>query len=104
MIEGTTSGKNIKVTAQACPVTRPLGSVKEIVEAGNEVLFTKRGGAIISKHTGSRTPIVMKSGSWVVEVTVSPQKDPVELKNRWSCLACEDDDQDKHFHRQEDLI
>ena len=104
LIQGTAGGRNIKVTAQACPVTRPLGSVREIVEAGNEVILRKGGGAIVSHKTGTQTPLAVKNGSWVVEVAVAPTASPVETRNRWSCLAMNDEEQEAGFHRQEDLI
>ena len=59
--------KPINMTVQICDVTKTLGSVRRMCEAGNRVIFDDDGSMIINKRTGQVTQIEKKpSGVYVL--------------------------------------
>ena len=53
-----------------CEVTKPLGSVRAMLQAGNSVTFDKGGSYIENKATGIRTKIEDRNGAFVFDIWV----------------------------------
>ena len=66
--EGTTSS----IVFQATGVRKPLASVSRIVERGNRVVFDPSGSYIENAQTGARHTIEKESGTFVMNVDISP--------------------------------
>ena len=63
VIDGLTDDwEKAKVTVQVAEVTKVLGSVSKICEAGNRVVFDEGGSYIESKSTGRRTKLEKDKG------------------------------------------
>ena len=59
---------------QACPVAKPLASVKRICMAGHAVIFDEEGSYIVNKTTGSVTQLREEDGNYMLDVYVPPPK------------------------------
>ena len=62
--DGTTLGIDVNIAE----VKKTLGSVRRICERGNRVVFDDEGSYIEHKETGKITPIVKRSGAYVLEM------------------------------------
>ena len=63
------------MTFQACDVTKPLASVKRMVDAGHAVIFSPEelgGSFVLNLVTGEEEPLVEDDGNYVMEVWVPP--------------------------------
>ena len=63
----TNEAQGRRMMFQVAPVTKPLGSVRRIVEQGNKVVFGDDGGSYIEhRGTGQRTVLVERNGVYVL--------------------------------------
>ena len=51
-------------------VKRPLGAAAAMVDAGNTVVFSRKGSYIENDDTGERIPLVRKRGVFVMKIKV----------------------------------
>ena len=65
----TAEGHRRGIVAQVCDVTKPLLSVRRVVEKGGTVVFAK-GGGYIEDAQGERIWMEEKQGMYVVKVWV----------------------------------
>ena len=75
----TPSGQLKGMTFQACDVTKPLASVKRMMDAGHAVVFAPEdlgGSFILNLTTGDDEPLVEEDGNYYMDVWVPP---PVAL-------------------------
>ena len=49
---------------------KPLGSVKKMCQAGNQVVFDDSGSYVINKVTGKRTWLEEKNGICIMKVQI----------------------------------
>jgi hypothetical protein len=71
IIEGETeNGINACMKFQVAGVTKALGSVKKICEAGNRVVFEDGNSYIEDKKSGTRTKIKEENGRYVMELFI----------------------------------
>ena len=63
------------MSMQVCEVTKPLGSVGAMLQAGNSVTFDKGGSYIVNKATGIRTNIEDRNGAFIFDIWVPRVKD-----------------------------
>ena len=71
----TPSGLLKAMTFQACDVTKPLASVKRMMDAGHAVVFApdELGGSfILNLQTGDDEPLVEEDGNYYMDVWVPP--------------------------------
>jgi hypothetical protein len=66
--EMTTRG----MTFQAAGVSKPLGSVKKMIEAGHRVIFDTDGSYIMNKATGEQNILREEDGNFMLDVWVPP--------------------------------
>ena len=64
------SGDERSVTAQVCDVSKPLLSVKKMVQAGNRVVFEPNGGYIENVHTRRRIDMNDAGGMYTLKMWV----------------------------------
>jgi len=57
---------------QAAPVTKPLASVKKIVQAGHKVVFDDEGSYILNKTTGEINMLREEDGNYMLDIWVQP--------------------------------
>ena len=71
-----TSGEGVKrqITAQVCEVNKGLLSVRRMVQAGNTVVFTKRGSYIEDDWTGERMNMEEKNGMYMLKLWTRSDK------------------------------
>ena len=68
MREGTVRGMVMK----ASPVTKPLGSVKKICQAGHTVVFDDEGSFIMNKNTGEVNWLREEDGNYTLDAWIPP--------------------------------
>ena len=51
-------------------VTKVLASVRRMCECGNKVVFDSEGSYVLNKQTGSKTPIELRRGAYVIDMWV----------------------------------
>ena len=71
----TPSGQLRGMTFQACDVTKPLASVKRMMDAGHAVTFSPEsmgGSFILNLATGEEEPLVEEDGNYYMDVWVPP--------------------------------
>ena len=68
MREGTVRG----MVMRAAPVTKPLGSVKNICAAGHVIVFDDDGSFILNKSTGETNWLREEDGNYLLDVWVPP--------------------------------
>ena len=68
MREGTVRGMVMK----ASPVTKPLGSVKKICQAGHTVVFDDEGSSIMNKNTGEVNWLREEDGNYMLDAWIPP--------------------------------
>ena len=70
-LRGYTKEANlVDMTAQVAEVTKPLGSVRAFVRAGNCVVFDAGGSYIQNKATGVKTVIEDRNGAYVFDLWI----------------------------------
>ena len=60
----------VDMTMQVAEVTKPLGSVRAFVKAGNKVVFDEGSSYIENKATGVRTGIEDRNGAYVFDLWI----------------------------------
>ena len=74
-LQGKTElGNTIGMTVQVAEITKPLGSVKKMVAAGNRVVFDSEGSYIEEKGTGLRTKIHERNGTYALDLWIKSQE------------------------------
>ena len=63
------------MTLQVAEVTKVLGSVNNLVEAGNKVVLGSQGSYIINKRTERVTPIERRNGAFHFDIWVKKNGD-----------------------------
>ena len=58
------------MTMQVAEVTKPLGSVRTMVKAGNKVVFDEGDSYILNKATGIKTCMEDRTGAFVFDIWV----------------------------------
>ena len=66
----TQGGSTRKVTAQVCDVSKPLMSVKKMVEAGNTVVFGPEGNYVYDGSNGEVMEMESKNGLFMLKAWV----------------------------------
>ena len=66
----TESGMEAGMRFQVADVTKALGSVKKICQAGNRVVFEEKGSYIEDKKTGAKTRIQEENGRYVMNLYI----------------------------------
>ena len=95
---------------QVAEVTKPLGSVRAMLKAGNRVVFDEGGSFIQNKATGIVTSIEDRNGAFVFDIWVprgSEQQDSSCHRGKyWQALVEEEDqgNQELGFVRLDDLM
>ena len=64
----TDEGVSRKMVAQVCDVNKGLLSVRRMVQAGNTVVFTKKGSYIEDDHTRERMHMEEKNGMYMLKL------------------------------------
>ena len=78
----TAEGNLVDMSMQVCEVTKPLGSVRAMLQAGNRVTFDKGGSYIENKATGVRTNIEDRNGAFVFDIWVPRVNEQHEKGNQ----------------------
>ena len=71
----TPSGQLRGMAFKACDVTKPLASVKRMVDAGHAVIFSPEecgGSFILNLQTGEEEQLIEEDGNYHMEVWVPP--------------------------------
>ena len=102
----TNEGKQVGITMQVAKVTKPLGSVRAMVEANNVVVFDRGNSFIMDKSTRVKTKIDERNGAyvfdlWVPKVSGTPAK---VSTGRYDALRTEEDSCDTGFVGLDDLF
>ena len=89
-------------------VKTALGSVYQMIQAGNSVHLEVGYCYISNQRTGRRTPIQEKNGTFEISVWVprGPKKqvgtvEETRVKNRYQALLEEEDEEEPGFTRQD---
>ena len=80
----------IDLTMQVAEVTKPLGSVRAMVKAGNKVVFDDGGSYILNKATGVKTNMEDRNGAYVFDIWI-PRAKGVS-SNRFDALREEEEE------------
>ena len=72
----TDEGRSCGMTFQCVDVNKALGSVKKICGKGHRVVFDDDWSYIENKATGERMTMQEEGGSYVIEVEVTPNREP----------------------------
>jgi hypothetical protein len=84
-IQGMTrQGQKIGMAFQIANVTKPLGAVRAMLDAGNKVIFDRPNSYIVNKATKSVVPIDERNGAFVFDIWVPKG---VSHSNRFQALA-----------------
>ena len=107
VIQGVTrDGRKIGMTFQIADVTKPLGSVRAMLDAGNKVVF-ERGNSYIMDKTGRiKTAIHERTGAFVFDLWMPKAKEGSIMNvntGRFQALMEEEND-NEDFVRQDDLL
>ena len=99
----------IDMTMQVAEVTKPLGSVRAMVKAGNKVVFDNGDSYILNKATGVKTRMEDRNGAFVFDIWVPKGNNSSEQQqgykgNYWQALAEEDEDKEVGFVGLDDLM
>ena len=97
-LKGYTNEANlVDMTAQVAEVTKPLGSVRAFVKAGNRVVFDNGGSYIQHKATGVKTVIEDRNGAYVFDLWI-PRDNAQSVSGKhgysgkyWGALAEQED-------------
>ena len=93
------------MTAQVAEVTKPLGSVRACVKAGNRVVFDNGGSYTQNKTTGVKTVIEDRNGAYVFDLWIPRGRSEAQVNTgKYQALMEEDEDnQDVGFTGLDDL-
>ena len=89
----------LAMTAQVADVKATLGSVHQMLKAGNMVHFEKGNCFIQNRVTGAKTKIEEKNGTFEVGVWVKSPTKKLPVNNRFQALQ-EEEEGDLDFPRQ----
>ena len=64
-------GRVAELNFRMAEVTKPLVSVKGIVDRGNRVVFEKKGSYIENEHSGEKVELIQTNGVYVLEIPAS---------------------------------
>ena len=109
-LRGYTNEANlVDMSMQVANVTKPLGSVRAMLKAGNRVVFDEGDSFILNKATGVRTNIEDRNGAFVFDIWVPRGKDEKEdtgyQGKYWQALVEEEEeDRASGFARLDDLV
>ena len=67
----STSGTLLNITAQVTDVKKPLISVQEMVNKGNQVIFKTDGPIIRNCKSGLEIPMVERGGQYLIELEIA---------------------------------
>ena len=67
----STSGTLLNITAQVTDVKKPLISVQEMVNKGNQVIFKTDGPIIRNCKSGLEIPMVDRGGQYLIEFEIA---------------------------------
>ena len=70
-----TDGTALSVTMQVGDVTRVLGAVSRMTQAGNRVVFDNDGSYVQNKQTGHRTEIELRNGEYKLDMWIPKAAD-----------------------------
>ena len=108
-IQGTTNGTDmVNCIMQVADVKKTLGAVNRIADAGNTVVFSKKGSYIQNEKTGQKTDIESKNGRYTFKIyrrkpkaKVVHAQAPVTVKNMFGMFGPDgvDDIQEESFRR-----
>ena len=90
----------VKMTFQVCNVKGPLGSVNEMVKAGNKVVFEQKGSYIENTTSGRKTPLLEERGQFFLQLWTPKQPTPVKPADnqaycgQFAALQEEDEEED----------
>ena len=71
-------GRETNVKYNIADVSRPLNSISEICDGGNQVIFGKGGGIIFNLENGSETYFRREGGIYVMDFYVSQSSNPFQ--------------------------
>ena len=77
----TVEGTLRSMTFQATPVSRPLGSVKRMMESGHKVVFDSDGCFIENKISGEINWLREENGNFMMDMWIMPVEYMNQLKN-----------------------
>ena len=101
----SSTGSPIGITFQMADVTKPLGSVRAMVDAGNRVVFDKGNSYIQHKGTGMTTKIEERGGAYVFDMWVPRTSGNRQVNQvstgRYDALKEEGNDAEAGFVRQD---
>ena len=105
-LRGYTKEANlVDMTAQVAEVTKPLGSVRAFVKAGNRVVFDAGGSYIQNKATGVKTDIEDRNGAYVFDLWIPRGKSESRVNTgRYQALLEEDEGNNMGFVGLDDLM
>ena len=97
---------------QVAEVTKPLGSVRAMVKAGNMVVFDDGDSYIVNKATGVKTVIEDRNGAFVFDIWVPKGNDEQRQQTNtgyqgkyWQALVEDDQGSEQEgFARLDDLF
>ena len=90
-IQGYTNEANhVDISMQVCDLTKPLGSVRAMVKAGNRIVFDEGGSYIQHKATGAKTVIEDRNGAFVFDIWV-PRGEDNGHQGKFKALEEEED-------------
>jgi len=107
-IQGITKqGHKIGMAFQIANVTKPLGAVRAMLDAGNRVVFDRPNRYIMNKATQAVMPIDERNGAFVFDIWMPKGSSTVAtIGNSWAdrdqALANEEEAED--FARPDDLF
>ena len=68
-------GQDSNVKSQIAGISRPLSSVSEICDSGNQVIFGRSGGMVLNLSTGKETHFARENGVYILEFWVKPNSE-----------------------------
>ena len=89
------NGTRMNVIAQACDVTKPLASAREILKGGNRIVLEEKGSYIENMKTKKKIPIERKNGMFMITLKVEA---PKREESQYAVMSTEDPVMS--FHRQ----
>ena len=108
VLRGYTKEANmVDMAMQVAEVTKPLGSVRAMVKAGNRVVFDEQGSYIQNKFTGLVTQVEERNGAYVFDIWVPRNKNKQESGYNgklWGALVEEEQEENMGFVGLDDLM
>ena len=75
-MEGKTEdGNPVAITVQMADVSKVLGSVSKFEDAGNTVVFSKKGSYIENDATGAKTQLFRENGVYYFDMWIPIRED-----------------------------